>query len=220
MTAILTREINSVTDNPLLFVEDDTVISAGNFHGQPLALPYDYAKAAVAELASISERRTENLVNPDLSHLPPFLAGGKPGVNSGMMIAQVLAAALVSENKVLAHPASVDSIPTSANQEDHVSMSPIAARQLDAITTNAMNALSVEFLCGTLALHWRRPMRAGVGVEAAVGVLEEVVGPPGEDRAFGEEVRALTRLLESGRLIRAVEEAAGPLARGREAGAP
>ena len=220
LTGILTREINAVTDNPLMFVEDGAVISAGNFHGEALALPFDYVTTAVAEFASISERRTENLVNPDLSHLPPFLAGGKPGVNSGMMIAQVLAAALVSENKVLAHPASVDSIPTSANQEDHVSMSPIAARQLAAVTTNATNVLSVELLCGCLALHWRRPLRAGAGIEAAVAVLQEVVSPPGEDRAFGDEVRALTRLLETGRLVRAVEEAVGPLARGRESGAP
>lgn len=137
-----------------------------------------------------------------------------------MMIAQVLAAALVSENKVLAHPASVDSIPTSANQEDHVSMSPIAGRQFGAVTSNAINVLSVELLCGCLAMHWRRPLRAGAGVEAAVEVLSEVVGPPGEDRAFGEEVKALARVVESGRLIRAVEDAVGPLARGRETGAP
>ncbi|MAB91593.1 MAG: histidine ammonia-lyase [Planctomycetes bacterium] len=220
LTGVLTREINAVTDNPLLFVEDGRVISAGNFHGEPLALPLDYCTIAVSELASISERRTENLVNPDLSHLPPFLAGGAPGVNSGLMIAQVLAAALVSENKVLSHPASVDSIPTSANQEDHVSMSPIAARQLDAVTVNATNVLAVELLCGFLGLHWRRPLRAGEGVEAAVDVIAEFVGPPGEDRAFGKDVRAVARLIGSGRIVRAVEASIGPMARGREDGAP
>lgn len=220
LTGILTKEINAVTDNPLLFVEDGTVISAGNFHGEPLALPLDYTTAAVSELASISERRTENLVNPDLSHLPPFLAGGTPGVNSGMMVAQVLAAALVSENKVLSHPASVDSIPTSANQEDHVSMSPISARQLNAVTVNGTNVLAVELLCGFLALHWRRPLRSGAGVEAAVNVLKEVIAPPGEDRPFGQDVRTIARMVDSGRIVRAVEEAIGPLARAREDGAP
>ncbi|MAG57125.1 MAG: histidine ammonia-lyase [Planctomycetes bacterium] len=220
LTVILGREINAVTDNPILFPADGDAVSAGNFHGEPLALPFDYAKSAVCELASISERRVENLVNPDLSHLPAFLAGGKPGVNSGLMIAQVLAAALVSENKVLAHPASVDSIPTSANQEDHVSMSPIAARQLVEVSRNALHVVAVELLAGFLALQWRRPLRAGAGVEATVDLLATIVGPPGEDRAFGEEIRSIARLVGSGRLLRAVEEAVGPLSRGREEGAP
>ncbi|MEE2714206.1 MAG: aromatic amino acid lyase, partial [Planctomycetota bacterium] len=122
--------------------------------------------------------------------------------------------------KVLSHPASVDSIPTSANQEDHVSMSPIAARQLDAVTVNATNVLAVELLCGFLGLHWRRPLRAGEGVEAAVDVIAEFVGPPGEDRAFGKDVRAVARLIGSGRIVRAVEASIGPMARGREDGAP
>jgi histidine ammonia-lyase len=137
-----------------------------------------------------------------------------------MMVAQVLAAALVSENKVLSHPASVDSIPTSANQEDHVSMSPISARQLNAVTVNGTNVLAVELLCGFLALHWRRPLRSGAGVEAAVNVLKEVIAPPGEDRPFGQDVRTIARMVDSGRIVRAVEEAIGPLARAREDGAP
>ena len=125
---VLTREINAVTDNPLVFADDDTVISAGNFHGQPVALVMDYAKVAIAELANISERRIEHMMDPAVSGLPAFLAH-QGGLHSGLMISQYTAASLVSENKVLAHPASVDSIPTSANQEDHVSMGTISARQ-------------------------------------------------------------------------------------------
>jgi len=219
LTDVLGREINAVTDNPLLFPEDGSAVSAGNFHGEPVGLPSDYATAATSELASISERRIENLVNPDLSHLPPFLAGGTPGVNSGMMITHVLAAALVSENKSLSHPASVDSIPTSANQEDHVSMSPIAARHLDEVSTNTIRVLAVELLCGYFAMHWRRPLRSGAGVEAVLGVLESAVAPPGEDRAFVEDLQVIGRLITDRALIAAAEAAIGPLARGREDGA-
>jgi histidine ammonia-lyase len=211
---VLTREINAATDNPLVFPEEGETLSAGNFHGEPLALPCDYAAAAMAELGSISERRIENLVNPDLSRLPAFLAGGQPGLDSGLMMAQVTAAALVSENKCIAHPASVDSIPTSANQEDHVSMSPIAARHLEAIVENVTTVLAIELLAGHLALHWRRPLRSGPGVEAADGLLATVVPPPGPDRAYGEEIASVRELIRSGRLIAAVEAAVGPLERG------
>lgn len=200
---VLSREMNSATDNPLLFPGDGESISAGNFHGEAVALACDYAKCAVAEIASISERRIENLVNPDLSHLPPFLAGGKPGLNSGLMMAQVTAAALVSENKGLAHPASVDSIPTSANQEDHVSMSPIAARQLRSITENTRHVLAVEFLAASFALHWQTGKRAGRGVEAARQFLAAEILPPGEDRLFSADLRKLRELMDSGRLMSA-----------------
>lgn len=220
LTGVISREINSVTDNPLLFPADALVVSAGNFHGEPLALPLDYAKAAVAELGSISERRIENLVNPDLSGLPPFLAKGKAGVNSGLMMAQVTAAALVSENKVLAHPASVDSIPTSASQEDHVSMSPIAARHFEAITKNTLGVLAIELLSAYFALHWRRPLRAGKGVEAAFELISTYVDPPGDDRLFKPDIDRIADLVDSGAVVAAVEAEVGPLRRGQDDGAP
>jgi histidine ammonia-lyase len=144
-------EINSATDNPLIFKEENEVISGGNFHGQPMALPFDFLGIAISELANVSERRTERLVNPNLSGLSPFLVENG-GVNSGFMIAQYSAASLVSENKVLAHPASVDSIPSSANKEDHVSMGTTAARQTKEILNNAKNVLAIELMAATQAI--------------------------------------------------------------------
>ncbi len=214
LTEVLEREINSATDNPLVFADTDETLSAGNFHAEPLGLPCDYAAIAVAELASISERRLENLVNPDLSGLPAFLAAGKPGLHSGLVMAQVTAAALVSGNKSLAHPASVDSIPTSANQEDHVSMSPIAARHLASILENATRVIAIELLAAYFAVHWRRPLEAGLGVEAVIRELRRVVPPPGEDRAFAQDIETITELIESGILVQAAEAASGPLHRG------
>jgi histidine ammonia-lyase len=149
--AVLTTELNSVTDNPLIFPDEGDVISAGNFHGQPLALALDFLAIAVSELANISERRIERLVNPALSGLEPFLVKGS-GLNSGYMIPQYTAAGLVSENKILASPASVDSIPTSAGQEDHVSMGSIAARKVGVILENTKNVLAVELMCAAQAI--------------------------------------------------------------------
>jgi histidine ammonia-lyase len=206
-------ELNAVTDNPLLFPVDGDVLSGGNFHAEPLGLPFDYAKCAVAELASISERRLETLVNPDLSGLPAFLAGGAPGVNSGLMIAQVTAAALVSENKVLAHPASVDSIPTSANKEDHVSMAPIAARHFRDVVANAAYVLAIELVAGRFAVHYHRPLKAGRGAEAAFKLLAERIKPPGDDRRFKRDLDAARELIATGELLSAVEAAVGPLHR-------
>lgn len=214
LTEVFEREVNAVTDNPLIFPEERMSVSAGNFHAEPLALPLDYAAMAVAELANISERRTENLVNPDLSHLPAFLAGGQPGLNSGMMMVQVTAAALVSENKVLTHPASVDSIPTSANQEDHVSMSPIAARQLSEVLGNAERVIAIEFLCNFLALHWRRPLESSPAIESVFEAIAAHVAPPGDDRPFGKDIDALTRLVRDGTLLAAAESQVARLARG------
>lgn len=147
-------EMNAATDNPLIFDEGDSVISGGNFHGQPIAFAMDFMKIAVAELANISERRIERLVNPQLNDLPPFLSP-EPGLQSGAMILQYSAAALVSENKTLAHPASVDSIPSSANQEDHVSMGTIAARHAYQIVQNANNVLAIELICALQAAEYR-----------------------------------------------------------------
>lgn len=144
-------EINAVTDNPIIFKEDQVAISGGNFHGQPMALAFDFLGIAISEMANISERRIERLVNPSLSGMEAFLTP-RGGLHSGFMIAQYAAAALVSENKVLAHPASVDSIPSSANQEDHVSMGTIAARKAKAILQNARQVLAVEYLCAAQAI--------------------------------------------------------------------
>jgi histidine ammonia-lyase len=211
VAVVLDREINSVTDNPLLFPDDDEVISGGNFHAEPLALPFDYAAIAVAELGSISERRIETLVNPDLSGLPPFLAGGSAGLDSGLMILQVTAAALVSENKSLAHPASVDSIPTSANKEDHVSMAPIAARHLRDIASNVECVLGLELVAARFALHFHQPLLAGAGVQAAFERLAAVVPPPSSDRWFKKDIDATLALIRDGAIVAAAESAAGGL---------
>src|SRR5215468_3866058 len=179
-TQIAECEMNAATDNPLVFPETNEVISGGNFHGQPIALAADTLAAAVTDLASVSERRVENLVNPDLSGLPGFLTP-HPGLNSGMMLVQVLAAALVSENKTLSFPAGVDSIPTSANREDHVSMSTTAARKCRTVVTNACRVLACELLCAAQGLEFVRPLRPGKGAEAAYRHLREHVRPLGRD---------------------------------------
>jgi len=211
--SVLTRECNAATDNPLAFEVGDGVelLSGGNFHGQPVAFAADFLGIALAELANISERRIEQLVNPALSSgLPPFLAPDS-GLNSGFMIAQVTAAALVSENKVLAHPASVDSIPSSANREDHVSMGTIAARKARQIVEHVETVLAIELLCGAQGLELRRPLRSSPGVEAAYAVVRTVAAPLTEDRIFHKDISAVAALISDGRLVRAVEAAVGPL---------
>lgn len=158
---ILEREMNAVTDNPILLMDENLAISAGNFHGQPLALSFDYMAIAIAELANISERRIERMVNPHLSGgLPPFLAKYS-GLNSGFMIVQYTAASLVSENKVLAHPASVDSIPSSANQEDHVSMGSISARKAKSIFENTRKVIAMELFTACQAIDFREEKELG-----------------------------------------------------------
>jgi histidine ammonia-lyase len=207
---VVEREMNSVTDNPLVFAESGEVISGGNFHAQPIALAADVLAAATADLGSISERRTENLVNPDLSGLPGFLTP-HPGLNSGMMIVQVLAAALVSENRTLAFPASVDSIPTSANREDHVSMSTTAARKCRMIVTNTTRILTAEILCAAQGIEFHRPLRASHAVEAAVEVVRGHVRPLARDRTLHRDLEAIERLLKNGSLLEAVEKRIGGL---------
>jgi histidine ammonia-lyase len=209
-TGVVECEMNAATDNPLVFADTNEVVSGGNFHAQPVALAADTLAAAVADLASVSERRTENLVNPDLSGLPGFLTP-HPGLNSGMMLVQVLAAALVSENKALAFPAGVDSIPTSANREDHVSMSTAAARKSRAVVANASRVLACELLCAAQGLEFSRPLRAGKGAEAAYRHLREHVRPLGRDRTLHRDLEAVERLIRSGSLLRAVEDVCGPL---------
>ncbi|MGQ0614105.1 MAG: histidine ammonia-lyase [Planctomycetaceae bacterium] len=208
--SVCEREMNAVTDNPILFPDDRDVVSAGNFHGQHVALAADCAAAALAELGAISERRIEQMVNPDLSKLPAFLADD-PGLNSGFMMAQTTAAALVSENKTLAHPASVDSIPTSANQEDHVSMGMWAARKCRDIAINVRRVLTIELLAAAQALDFQK-LRPGAGVEAARRALRIRVPHLARDRYLAGDLAAGEALLESGALLAAAEKAAGPLA--------
>jgi histidine ammonia-lyase len=203
-------EMNSATDNPLVFPDTGEVISGGNFHAQPVAQVADLLAAAVADLSSISERRVENLVNPDLSGLPGFLTP-QPGLNSGMMLVQVLAAALVSENRALSFPAGVDSIPTSANREDHVSMSTTAARKCRTVVTNACRVLACELLCGAQGLEFHRPLLAGRGAEAAYRHIREHVRPLGRDRTLHRDLETVERLVRSGSLLAAVEAACGRL---------
>ncbi|MBX3459713.1 MAG: histidine ammonia-lyase [Planctomycetes bacterium] len=196
---IFERELNAVTDNPLLFPADGDVISAGNFHGQPLSQALDFLAILLSELASISERRTEQMVNPDLSNLPPFLVQGS-GLNSGLMIAQVVAAALASENKVFSHPASVDSIPTSANKEDHVSMGVTAALKAAMVFENLKHILSIELLAARLALDYHKPLKAGRKVEQAADALRKVVKPLKQDRVLHEDFTAVRELVDAGKL--------------------
>jgi histidine ammonia-lyase len=207
---VLSAELNAVTDNPLVVPERDEVFSAGLFHGQPLSMILDYLGLAACTLANVSERRIEQLVNPDLSRLPAFLSP-KPGLNSGLMIAQYTAAALASENKVHAHPASVDTIPTSANQEDHVSMGITAARKAATILDNVEAVLGIELVCAAQGREFHRELRAGRGAEAAHACVREVVAPLFEDRYLHPDLAAARECVASGRLIRAVESAVGPL---------
>ncbi len=206
---VLVTEANSVTDNPLVFKGD--VISAGNFHGQPVSQALDFVKIAVSTLANISERRVEQLVNPDISGLPPFLAKN-PGLESGFMIPQVVAASLASENKTFAHPASVDTVPTSANREDHVSMGVTAARHAQSVVDNTAKVLGIELLCAAQGLDLGEKLRPGVGVAAAYRALRrEVAGLEG-DRFLAPDLAVAEQVVTGGALVTAVEKKIGPLA--------
>jgi histidine ammonia-lyase len=212
---VLAREVDSVTDNPSVFLRDDggaDIVSGGNFHGQPLAIALDLAAIAAAELANISERRVEQLVNPALSTgLTPFLAPGH-GLHSGLMIAQVASASLVSENKVLCHPASVDSIPSSAGREDHVSMGSISARKLEQVIANVRNALAIEILTASAGLDQRLPLAPSRGVAAAHAAVRALVAPLTEDRPLYDDIARVARLVGTGALVKAAESAVGALA--------
>jgi histidine ammonia-lyase len=204
-------ELNAATDNPLVLVEDDLLVSNGNFHGQPLAFALDALAIGVAELASISERRVERLVNPSLSGgLPPFLTVDG-GLNSGFMIPQYVAASLVSENKVLAHPASVDSIPTSAGQEDHVSMGNTAGLKAWQVLGNAEWALAIELLAGAQGVEFLAPLEPGRGVAAAHAFVRSLSPRVTEDRPLGGEIEAVAGAIRDGSLVAAVEDAVGEL---------
>ena len=203
-------EINSVTDNPIVFSETGEAISGGNFHGQPMALSFDFLGIALAEIADVAERRIERMVNSALSGLPSFLVE-RGGVNSGYMIVQYTAAALVSENKVLAHPASVDSIPSSANQEDHVSMGTIAARKAREILENARRVLAIELMCACQAIDLRGDKGMGLGTGAAYRCVRNVVPFLTEDRPLYGDINECEELIIDGSLVRHVEESAGEM---------
>jgi histidine ammonia-lyase len=197
-------EINSVTDNPIVTEEGD-VISGGNFHGQPMALTFDFLGIAMSEIANVSERRLERLINYQLNDLPAFLVK-HGGLNSGFMITQYSAAALVSENKVLAHPASVDSIPSSANQEDHVSMGTIAARKARDIIRNAERVVATEILAACQAIDFREEYTLGKGTKVAYEAVRGVVDFIENDVVMYKEIDKVTELLHSGELANKVEE--------------
>lgn len=207
---VINTELNAVTDNPLIFVESGEVISGGNFHGEALALVMDYLAMGVAEICNISERRIEKMMNPIFSELPAFLTKNS-GLNSGLMIAHVTAAALVSENKYLCHPASVDSVPTSTDKEDHVSMGVTAGRKLQEVISNAKSVLAIEFLCNTQAIEFQRPLKTSPALESVHALIRQHVEPIEDDRVFSKDINNIIKLINSGEIISAVEKHIGVL---------
>jgi histidine ammonia-lyase len=204
-------ELNAATDNPLVLVDDELLVSNGNFHGQPLAFALDALAMATSELASISERRVERLVNPNLSDgLPAFLTPDG-GLNSGFMIPQYVAASLVSENKVLCHPASVDSIPTSAGQEDHVSMGNAAGLKAWQVLANSERAVAIELLAGAQGVEFLAPLEPGAGVRATHAFVRSVSPRLGDDRSLAPDIEAVAVAIRDGSLLAAVEGEIGEL---------
>lgn len=197
-------ELNSVNDNPLIFPNEGDHLEGGNFHGQPMALAMDFMAIALSELANVSERRIERMVNGSLSQLPRFLTK-QGGLNSGLMIAQYTAASLVSENKVLSHPASVDSIPTSANQEDHNSMGSIAARKCFQILKNVQTVISIELLTAAQGVEFLKPLKCGIGTTAAYKTIRKVVPPLKEDRILYKDIQKVLKLVRQREILRNVE---------------
>lgn len=206
VAGVVETEINAATDNPLVFPEDDDIISCGNFHGQPLAIALDFLAIALAELANIAERRIEAMLDPNFSELPPFLTM-HAGVDSGFMVSQYTAAALVSENKVLAHPASVDSIPTSANQEDHVSMGVTAGLKAMDILRNVETVLAIELLCAAEGIDYRRPLRSSEPLEAVHALIRSEVPHLDTDRVLAPDIACVAAMVREGRVAHAAEGA-------------
>ena len=196
---VLVREANAVTDNPLVFAEDGVLVSGGNFHAEPVALAADAMAVAIAEVGAIAERRIAMLIDAGVSQLPPFLSADA-GLNSGFMIAHVTAAALASENKSLAHPASVDSLPTSANQEDHVSMATFAARRLQAMISNVSVILGIEWLASAQGIEFLRPLRSSAALEQAHALLRADCAAMPTDRYLGPDIEKATALVARGAL--------------------
>ncbi|MBA4407056.1 histidine ammonia-lyase [bacterium] len=197
-------ELNSVNDNPLIFPDQGDHLEGGNFHGQPMALAMDFMAIALSELANVAERRIERMVNGSLSQLPRFLTK-QGGLNSGLMIAQYTAASLVSENKVLAHPASVDSIPTSANQEDHNSMGSIAARKCYQILKNVQTVISIELLTAAQGVEFLKPLKCGIGTTAAYKTIRKIIPPLKADRILYKDIQKILKLVRQGEILRSVE---------------
>jgi histidine ammonia-lyase len=198
---VLLREANAVTDNPLVFAEDGQMISGGNFHAEPVALACDAMACAIAEVGAIAERRIAMLIDSNVSRLPPFLTANA-GLNSGFMIAHVTAAALASENKSMAHPASVDSLPTSANQEDHVSMATFAARRLQPMIHNVAHILGIEWLAAAQGIEFLRPLQSSPPIEAAHALLRRVCPAMAVDRFIAPDIDAATAFVHDGSLAR------------------
>lgn len=206
----VTLEMNSSADNPLFFTEDQAYLAGGNFHSENIALAVDFLTMAMAEVANLSERHTNRLMNPVLSGLPDFLVEGR-GLNSGLMVAQYTAAALVSENKVLAHPAVVDSIPVSADQEDHVAMTPIAVRKCREVLANVGAVLAIEMMAAAQALDFRSPLVPGRGTRAAYRRLRKEVPHLDNDRVLYPDIATIAALVRSGAVVEAVEQEIGAL---------
>jgi histidine ammonia-lyase len=205
---VLLREANAVTDNPLVFAADGELVSGGNFHAEPVALTADAMAVAIAEIGAISERRIAMLIDASVSRLPPFLSA-EPGLNSGFMIAHVTAASLASENKSLAHPASVDSLPTSANQEDHVSMATFAARRLQRLIDNTAYILGIEYLASAQALEFLRPLRSSGPLEEAHALLRRACAAMPHDRYLAPDIEKATGLVRDGSvaaILKAMQE--------------
>jgi histidine ammonia-lyase len=205
---VMSVELNSATDNPLVFANGDNsgdVLSGGNFHGQSLGLAFDFMAIALATLANIAERRIERLLNPEYGDLPPFLAD-QPGLNSGFMIAQVAAAALASENKVLSHPASVDSIPTSGNREDHVPMAMGAALKLKQVVANLERILAIEFLCAAQGVDYLRPLKAGATVEASYQHIRSKIPHVSSDRVLSKDIEHMLAVMLEDEFIRLAQD--------------
>ena len=198
---VLVREANAVTDNPLVFPEDGAMLSGGNFHAEPVALAADGMALAIAEVGAIAERRIAMLIDSSVSRLPPFLTADA-GLNSGFMIAHVTAAALASENKSLAHPASVDSLPTSANQEDHVSMATFAARRLQAMISNTAHILGIELLAAAQGIEFLRPLKSSVALEQVQALLRNQVPAMTQDRYLAPDIEHASQLVRDGSLAR------------------
>ena len=204
------HEVNGVSDNPLFFTKDDEYIAAGNFHGQPVAMVQDFLAIAISEFASLAERHTNRMLNPVLSGLPDFLVEGK-GLNSGLMVAQYTQAALVSENKILSHPAVVDSISVSADQEDHVCMGSISAMKLTDIIRNTEIVVAIQIMSAAQAMDFRRPHKAGPGSEAAYKVVRKKLARLINDRPLYPDIEIVTSLVRDGSIVEAVEAAVGEL---------
>jgi histidine ammonia-lyase len=194
---VLETEANAVTDNPLVFTDSKSVLSGGNFHAEPVALAADYLALAIAEIGALSERRIALLIDSHMSGLPPFLVEDG-GVNSGFMMAQVTAAALASENKSHAHPASVDSLPTSANQEDHVSMATFAGRRLHTMIDNVAYIIAIELLAAAQGIEFHRPKKSSAVIEEVIAGLREISPRYIEDRSLSSDIRRVAAIVDHG----------------------